>query len=297
MRVIDEMPSVNPFNDKRDGRIIGWVSGGVASAVACKLALDEWGDRVELIFCDTSWEHPDTFRFIDDLEKAFGVKVKFIKSHRFSNPEEIWRKYKGMNFAHGAPCSTSLKKEVRIKEQETQEDFAQIFGFDNDAKERKRATNMLMNNPDLNPVFPLIAKGYSREDVFKEVQRLGIEPPKPYQHFLNNNCIGAFDAPYGGCVQGGIGYWQKIKNLFPHKYDYMANIEHEISRDKGEPVTICKDQRKGRQGNRLFLKKCEEWPEVECIDVIQGKQPITPFECNGFCNTLDLMDIMGMEDS
>lgn len=286
MRTIEELPTLNPFNDKTDGRVIGWISGGVASAIACKKALDVYGDRVDFIFCDTSWEHPDTFRFIADYEKVLGIKVRIIKSHRMSDPEEVWRKYLGMNFAHGAPCSTVLKKEVRIKEQDLDNDFCQIFDFDYDPKEMKRAKNMLMNNPDLNPVFPLIHFKLDRTLIFNELTKLGINPPVVYNHFLNNNCIGDFDSPKGGCVQGGIGYWQKIKDLFPHKYEYMANIEHELSREKGKAVTICKDQRKGKNGNRLFLKHCEEYPDVETIDVIKGKQPMTFFECNGFCSTV-----------
>ena len=125
--------------------------------------------------------------------------------------------------------------------------------------------------------------------IFQELKTLGIKEPIVYKHFLNNNCIGDFKENHGGCVQGGIGYWQKIKSLFPHKYDYMANIEHEISLDKGQPVTICKDQRNGKQGNRLFLKPCEDFPEAETIDVIKGKQPLTFFECNGFCSTQETM--------
>jgi len=289
MRVIEEIPLENPFNDKKDGRIIGWISGGVASAIACKKALDIWGDRVEFIFCDTSWEHPDTFRFISDYEKTLGVKVKVIKSDRMADPEQVWRKYKGMNFAFGAPCSMVLKKEVRVKEQDLNNDFGQIFGFDYDKKEMKRAVNMLFNNPDLNPIFPLVHFRLDRNAIFQELKYLGIKHPLPYEHFLNNNCIGDYNSPKGGCVQGGIGYWQKIQKLYPHKFDYMANIEHEISIDKGEPVTICKDQRKDTQGNKLFLKPSKDFPDVETIDVIQGKQPITPFECNGFCSTQESM--------
>ena len=52
MRTIHDMPTENPFNDKTDGRVIGWISGGVASAIACKRAYEKWGDRVEFIFCD-----------------------------------------------------------------------------------------------------------------------------------------------------------------------------------------------------------------------------------------------------
>lgn len=290
MRTIYEYPDTNPFNDKKDGRIIGWWSGGVASAIACKLALEKWTDRVELVFCDTGIEHPDTYRFMSDFEKKLGVKINKISSDKFSEPEEVWRKYKGMNFALGAPCSSSLKRLPRIKYQNLQEDFGQVFGFDYGKKEEKRATNMLVNNPDLNPLFPLIVEKLDRVEIFKEIYKLGIKAPEAYKHFLNNNCIGAYDSPKGGCVQAGIGYWQKIQELFPHKFEYMANVEHEISKLKGSPVTICKDQRKNKKGNRLFLKHNPAFPEIEDISVIKGRKPLTPFECNGFCSTTDQED-------
>jgi hypothetical protein len=285
MRTIYEYPEINPFNDKTDGRVIAWWSGGVASAVACLLSLERWGDNCELVFCDTGIEHPDTYRFMNEYERVVGVNIKRIKSPRFNEPEEVWRYYKGMNFATGAPCSTMLKREPRLKYQDLQNDFCQIFGFDYGKKEMRRATNMLVNNPDLNPVFPLIVERYDRKSIFETIAKLGIEAPKVYKHFLNNNCIGGDDSPIGGCVQGGIGYWQKIKDLYPKKFDYMANIEHEISRDKGEPVTICRDQRKATRGNRLFLKPCADFPNVGTIDEIKGRRPLTPFECNGFCST------------
>lgn len=285
MRTIDSYPDINPFNDVGDdARVIAWFSGGVASAVACALALKKY-KNVVVAFCDTGVESPDTYRFMKDFETKFGVEIIRLKSDRFNNPEEVWRKYGGMNFATGAPCSTMLKKEPRIKFQRLQTDFAQVFGFDYDNKEMKRARNMLINNPDLNPIFPLIVEKLDREAIFQTVRDWGITPPEAYKVFKNNNCIAAFDSPIGGCVQGGIGYWQLIKEKFPLKYETMANIEHEISKVKGKPVTICKDQRKGRNGNRLFLKHNPDYPEIETIDVIKGKQPVAMQECNGFCST------------
>jgi len=288
--MIDSYPEINPVNDKADGKVIGWWSGGVASAVACKLAIEKYGDRVELVFCDTTIEHPDTYRFMDDYEKVMGVKVKIIKSSRMKDPEEVWYKYKGLNFAHGAPCSMVMKKEPRIKYQDLKNDFAQVFGFDYAKKEIKRANNMLANNFDLNPIFPLIIHKFDRERIFAEIKHMGLMRPKTYDHFLNNNCMGADDSPIGGCVQGGIGYWQKIKEIFPKKYDYMANIEHDLSKAKGKPVTICKDQRKETRGDRLFLSPCDDFPDVKCIDVIKGRKPVTLFECSGFCSTLGFDD-------
>lgn len=286
-RQIDTYPDVNPFNDTtKESRVIAWFSGGVASAIACKLALEKY-DNVEVAFCDTAIEHPDTYTFKKSFEDVMGVEIVTLKSHRMSNPEQVWRKYKGLNFARGAPCSMVLKKEPRLKYQKTDSDFGQVFGFDYCKKEMKRARNMLNNNPDMNPIFPLIVEQYDRDKIFEEVKRMGLKIPSPYLHFLNNNCIGAENSPIGGCIQGGIGYWQKMRDIYPKKFEYMANIEHEISVSKGEPVTICKDQRKATKGDRLFLKHCPDFPEVRTIDEIKGRQPVTPFECNGLCSTMD----------
>ena len=295
-RKVDAYPICNPFNDKTSGRIIGWWSGGVASAVACKIAIEKWGkDRVTLVFCDTGIEHPDTYRFMKDFERTLDVKVIMIKSDKFDTPEQVWRKYKGMNFAHGAPCSSSLKKEPRVRFQDLEGDFGQIFGFDYCKREIRRADNMLTNNPDLNPIFPLIIEGITRDRLFEIIEEMGIKRPSVYDHFLNNNCIGADDSPIGGCVQGGIGYWQKIQDMYPKKFDYMANVEHEISADKGEPVTICKDQRKETRGNKLFLKHNPMFPDIGDISEIKGRRPLTAFECNGFCSTQeDDDDLAGM---
>lgn len=34
----------------------------------------------------------------------------------------------------------------------------------------------------------------------------------------NNNCFST------GCVQGGIGYWQKMEKEFPEKFNVMADL-------------------------------------------------------------------------
>ena len=291
--------NVNWYNNTtEENRVIAWWSGGVASAIACKIALETY-PNVELVFCDTGIEHPDTYRFMADFERVLNVKIHKVKSDKFSEPEEVWEKYRGMNFAHGAPCSSELKAFVRVeKVQDLENDYCQIFGFDFCKKEINRSTNMVKSHPELNPKFPLIEHEITRERLFVEISKLGIEPPEAYKYFLNNNCIGDPDSEKGGCVQGGIGYWMKIKEVFPKKYKYMGEMEHHITEvqkqyqiEKGKydedtfkPVTLCRDQRKATHGNRLFLIANPLYPEVETVDVINSRIPMSPFECNGFCS-------------
>lgn len=279
-------PDLNWYNgSNQSARTIAWVSGGAASAVACILISNRY-NNVHFAFCDTGIEDPDTYRFMSDIERIIGINIIHYKHPKFKTPEEVHDHYSGLNFAHGAPCSSHLKREVRTSQvQDIETDYCQIFGFDFRKAEVNRAINMVKNYPEINPKFPLIESEMDRDKIFKTLKKLGIKPPRAYEEFNNNNCIGDPDSEKGGCVQGGIGYWQKIKQLYPKKFAYMAAKEHKYSEAKGKPVTICKDQRKGKSGNRLFLSFNPMFPDVETIDVIKGRQPVGYFECNGFCGT------------
>lgn len=268
-------------------RIISWWSGGVASAMACKLAIEEYSQHfnVEIVFIDTKNEHDDTYRFLNDCEKYYDKEIKIITSDKWESIEQVWRVRKSLNISVGATCSAELKKRTRVQYQDIKNDFAQIFGFDYSAHEQNRARNMLKNYPEINPLFPLIDKSYTKEKCIKTFKDAGIELPWSYRAgFRNNNCFKT------GCVQGGIGYWQKIKREFPEKFDYMATLEHEISKDKGSPVTICSDQSGGVK-NRLFLKAFSEFPEVDDLSTKKGREPESLMECNGFCSTTEQTDL------
>lgn len=64
----------------RDGanlkRRLVWFSCGAASAVAAKLAVETYGDAVDVVYCDTlATEHPDNERFLRDVERWIGRSV------------------------------------------------------------------------------------------------------------------------------------------------------------------------------------------------------------------------------
>ena len=55
-----------------NNRIVVWFSCGAASAVAAKLAVETYGDRCHVVYCDTlASEHPDNARFFADTH-VFG---------------------------------------------------------------------------------------------------------------------------------------------------------------------------------------------------------------------------------
>lgn len=260
--------------------VIGWISAGCASALAVKIAIDWFGiDNVLPVFIDTFNEDDDSYRFLTDLERLYGKKILHISNKNAGPIEDIWEDNLSLNTATGAVCSSTLKVIARQDFIKRTNFSYQVFGFD--INEIKRARKMLENNPHLNPIFPLIVTLKDKKACLKyfttDLGLWRIELPLPYRLGVNNNnCFKT------GCVQGGIGYWQWMEINQPPKFDAMAEREHRLSKLKGSPVTICKDQSKG--GGLVFLKHNPDFPTYKDISMIKGRPPELLFECDGFCN-------------
>lgn len=276
-------------------KIICWWSGGITSAVACKVAIDLYGkDNCEVIMMDTKNEHDDTYRFLKDCEKWYGLPIKTISAigDKYESIEDCWNQHKSLNVASGAICSYKLKRVVREKWQKENEYDYQVFGFEFETKEFKRALALKLNHPKAKPIYPLIMLAYNKKDCIKIVQDADIKVPEAYSMgFANNNCLKT------GCVQGGIGYWKKMQKEYPDKFDKMAALEHFISNGKAEPVTMLKDQsnaakaakKENKFADLVFLKKHKEFPGNKCLDDMKGR-PVEPLiDCNGLCGIDDLI--------
>ena len=266
--------------------IICWWSGGVTSSVACKLAIDFFGlDRCRVVMIDTKNEHEDTYRFKKDCENWYNCEIEVITGvgGKYDSIQDVWIKNKSLNVAHGAICSSELKRRVREDFQKTVEYSNQVFGFEFDKKEFNRARGLHANHKKAKAIFPLLMMGYNKEDCIDLVEKAGIEIPKMYKMgFKNNNCFGT------GCVQGGIGYWQKMKEDFPQKFEAMAAMEHRLTDMKGKPVTMLKDQsQKAKESGLLlvFLKKHPNYPNLKSLEDMTEHKVDPLFECNGFCGT------------
>lgn len=269
-------------------RIICWWSGGITSAVACKLVLNKYGVKNCLVvMLDTQNEHDDTYRFLKDCEKWYGCRIEKRQTQEYKNIQETWYRHKSLNTANGAICSYMLKRKVREKMEKEVAFSHQVFGFEFTKKEIKRATALELNHPQTKPLFPLIEAKMSKKDCLKYVVSQGVKPPLAYNlGFQNNNCLKT------GCVQGGIGYWKKIEKEMPILFERMAKVEHELTEMKGSPVTMLKDQSKRAKDSGLelvFLKKHPNYPNHKCLADMKGRSVKPLMECNGFCGTNDFL--------
>jgi len=207
--------------------ILGWFSCGITSAVACKLAIDWWGN-VEPYYMDIDTAHPDNERFISDCQNWFGKKINRLKSSKYIDQFDVIEKTGYVNGTDGARCTLELKKNVRFDFEERlkpdlfepdRPQYAnQIHGFEFDVKQIKRAIDYTMDFGYTKPLFPLIEAKLTKENCALMLLEAGIKLPAMYElGYSNNNCI--------GCVKGGKGYWNKIRIDFPETFERMAKAE------------------------------------------------------------------------
>lgn len=194
---------------------VSWFSAGVSSFIATYLERDNL-DRI--IYTHIDNQHPDTFRFIKDCEKALGKEIEILQSP-YKSVDNVIEQFRFVNSRYGAKCTDILKRRVRKEWENGKKDLMYIWGYD--IEEQHRAERLRESMPQCEHVFSLIEKGLSKEDCHGMLARLGIKRPKMYElGYRNNNCI--------GCVKGGMGYWNKIRKDFPDVFARRAKQEREI---------------------------------------------------------------------
>lgn len=208
---------------------IGWVSGGITSAVACYMlrsSIDEF------VYIDTGSEHPDTARFLRDLEALYGKKILVLRSKDHPNIWDVFEKRRFIKSPFGAPCTMKLKREVREAYCKGK-DITHVWGFTADETAR---ISKILKLPGSHLV-PLLDAGYTKQMCMDfAVQALKLDVPTMYKlGFPNNNCV--------GCVKGGAGYWNLIRVHFPEIFQRMAALEQDIG-----AAILRKD------GSKLYLK-------------------------------------------
>ena len=238
--------------EKVKSRNLVWFSCGIASAVAAKLSVG--AGECEVLYCDTlKYEHPDNMRFLNDISKWIGQEIKILKSEKYKDIYDVFNKTGWLVGPGGARCTTELKKNVR-RAYERPDDI-HTFGFT--SEEAHRIERLRQESPELNVKFPLYESGLSKKDCESMIASAGIEIPAMYKlGYKNNNCI--------GCVKGGAGYWNNIRQDFPEAFEKMAKQERLMG------VTIIRQQIKGKKV-RVFLDELPpdaghgvKEPDIEC---------------------------------
>jgi 3'-phosphoadenosine 5'-phosphosulfate sulfotransferase (PAPS reductase)/FAD synthetase len=243
-----------------ESRVVCWFSCGDASAVATKLAIEKYGDRVVVAYTDPKAEHPDNARFLADCSRWFDREIIVLASRRYHDPYDVMRVERYIVGPDGAHCTGAMKRELRFTFQRP--DDIQVFGFT--SEEVARADRFRQQNFEVHLETPLIDAGLSKEDCHRLIAAAGIEIPAMYRlGFLNNNCI--------GCPKGGMGYWNMIRRHFPARFAEMAALERDIGatciRTK-EEGRVFLDQLDPNRGNILAER------DFDCSIVCEGQEAL-----------------------
>jgi len=196
---------------------VAWFSAGVSSFVASYIAKP---DRI--IYIDVANQHPDSFRFLMDCQKHLDAPIEILRDTKWSGcVDNVITSERYINGPGGAPCTKLLKKRVRQEweRENLTEDTVYVFGYD--SEEKARAERLVEHTVEAECEFPLIENHITKSEAHGICERLGIKRPAMYDlGYPNNNCI--------GCVKGGKGYWNRIREDFPHVFNRRAKQEREI---------------------------------------------------------------------
>jgi hypothetical protein len=219
-----------------------WFSCGVTSAVAAKLALAEWPDAEVCRYVIES-EHPDNDRFAADVSSWLGKSITELRHSRYKTHFDVIAGERFIRSYRGAKCTTELKRKLGDAYRRKQSGpTLNVYGFD--ANEVERAEDFRETFQDIHFVAPLIEAGLTKADCKVAIERAGIALPAMYLlGYEHNNCI--------GCVKGGKGYWNRIRQDFPDVFKRMATAERDIGssciRSNGNPTYLDElDPRAGR---------------------------------------------------
>ena len=243
-----------------------WFSCGAASAVAVWLTLKLYGadHDVRVLNSPIIEEHPDNFRFKDDCEKWFGVKIETVVNPLYPTGScaAVWDDRQFMSGPLGATCTVALKKEARYFWQSENHADWHVLGFT--ADERKRHERFVVG--ELSNVIPvLIDAGLSKNDCAALLVREGLTLPKMYDlGFPNANCI--------GCVKAtSPTYWNHVRKCFPEVFLMRSIQSRAIGKaDKGARLVRLK-------GKRIFLD------ELPVNAVGRPLKSLKMPECGLFC--------------
>lgn len=236
-----------------------WVDG-VNSAVMAHLVLQEDANAIP-VHCDLgSSVHPDSHRFINDLEQWYGKEIVRIKSARYDTIDDVFEARKFLSGINGAPCTGEMKIVPRMDYQVPSD--THYWGYAADKADAKRFERMQKDYPLLRQRSPLIGVGMKKTDTHAYLASNGIKRPYVYEIGMpNGNCI--------GCVKAtSPNYWALIRQHFPEVFARRAEQSRRFGTN-GVRLTRIKNQ-------RVFIDEIPaDWPTE-----IKGNFGGCGFHCN-----------------
>jgi len=220
------------------GKVQVNVSGGCASSVVWKRCVEWYGmDSVVPVFADTSYEHADLYRFLDDCEKHIGQPLERLKDGR-----DIWDVFDQAGIMRITSAGGACKASVELKQyplaKHLEESGCDAIAVGIEFLEPERISAFQDRVPGREVLFPLTVRPLLSEcEIIEEVRSWGVKPPTIYDDgYTHNNC-GGF------CILAGLGQWAANRKRDPQAFEYAAKRERQFTKETG--FTVLRDQSGG----------------------------------------------------
>lgn len=228
-------------------------SGGLASFYEAKLTIEKYGkENVLLVFCDTSSEDSDLYRFLNDTEKYLGVEIVRLKDGR-----DIWECAFQDNFLYNsriANCTVYLKMRLfrNFINQFNADDIVIHLGFDFTEQHRFEKSKLKYAPIEIESI--IMETNLTKATMIYDIEKnIGVKLPLLYRlGFAHNNC-GGF------CFKAGIGHFRQLYEKLPDRFDFHMNKEQELINKIGQNVSILKRVRNGETINITLKDLKNEW--------------------------------------
>lgn len=250
-----------PSNGQR--RVIVGFSGGVTSAWCAGWALRTFPrDEVVLLFHDTKEEHPDTYRFLDEMARALGKEITNVSDGR--SVTELFRDVGYLGNNAQSMCSRILKREQVDKYIcdliTGGHRVAQVVGFSGNEPDRIARACGRAHNLGIGVRFPLIEERVTKQQCADWCLSLGVKPSAMYCWSDHANCI--------GCVKGGRAYWLAVHQHHPDVFEQRARLEEEFGHTiiRGDNPITLRDLVKVGLKRRVDQREAIEIGACECGD-------------------------------
>ena len=245
-------------------RIVAQFSCGAASAVATKLALAQYGDRVTIVNAFIKNECNDNRRFLADCERWFDRSITVLRDQKYgADIITVFRTVGYLKGPNGAACTSRIKRGL-LRAFEQPGDVL-VLGYT--ADEQDRYDDWLENWPNRPVNVPLIERGLTKSDCKAMVLRAGIELPLQYRRgYRNANCK--------VCIKGGEKYMRAVRDDFPEDFEEVCAAEDFVVGLHGENARLLRHRSGPLKGQRFALRELPAGPKDRAD---------APPECGLFC--------------
>lgn len=230
-------------------------SGGATSWKVTKDLVRKYGpEEVKGLFTDTLIEDEDLYRFNREAIDKLGIEFISIADGR--TPWEVFKDARWIGNSRIAQCSHELKQKTAmnwVKENYSPDEVVLYFGID--WTEVHRVANIKKHWSPYRSEFPLTKPPYlTKQEIFAEMERDGIQKPRLYDMgFTHNNC-GGF------CVRAGQGHFINLLKTMPERYKQHEEKEQEMREYLGRTdVSILTRTKNGVEETYTLKQLREEW--------------------------------------